>query len=63
MLLLCGAKGQLKVVFAGGRGQGGEVERRGEEGVDQSTKGQTVTPTGREVVQLYTLKQRREEMI
>ena len=54
-LLLCCSEGQLKVVFAGGWGQGGVVKLGGEEGVDQGAEGHAVAPTGREVLQLYIL--------
>lgn len=54
-LHLCGPKGQLKVVFAVGRGQSRVVELGGEEGVHQGTECHPVAPAGREVLDVDVL--------
>lgn len=58
--LLRRSEGQLKVVFAVDRRQHVVVKLSGEEGMDQGTEGHAVTPTGREVLDVYVLGTARQ---
>lgn len=56
--LLCGGEGQLEVVFAVCRFQRVVVKLQREERVDQSTESHPIAPAGREVLDIYVLRER-----
>lgn len=56
--LLCGGEGQLEVVFAVGGVQRVVVKLQREERVDQSAESHPVTPAGREVLDIYVLREK-----
>lgn len=56
--LLCGGEGQLEVVSAFRRFQRVVFKLQREERVDQSTESHPIAPAGREVLDIYVLRDR-----
>lgn len=61
--LLCGGEGQLEVVFAVGGVQRVVVKLQREERVDQSAESHPVTPAGREVLDIYVLREKVKSLL
>ncbi len=57
-ILLCGGEGQLEVVFAVRRVQRVVIKVQREERVNQSTESHPIAPAGREVLDIYVLRER-----
>lgn len=57
---LCSAEGHLKVVSAVGSGERGVVKGLWEEVMHEGTERHAITPTGREVLDVYVLGTARQ---